>query len=244
MARYYDGHETVYRELREKGHRTWGEPAGERFEAFFYRPFLERVIAAHGLAGVALELGCGTGPGACFLAERGFSVTGIDISATAIELAREHAAERGLGARFEVGDVCALSASLAKLDLIVDGHCLHCIVFDDERAALLRELVGRLRGGGRFAVSTMALADSVRFDPSLVCDEDGVVWWRSKVTAHEIERAKEVNGVWWVPQRRLKPAAALRAELVAAGFAILEETLVVQGGGDPPMYQALAGAPG
>jgi 2-polyprenyl-3-methyl-5-hydroxy-6-metoxy-1,4-benzoquinol methylase len=43
-----------------------------------------------------LEYGCGTGPGAYFLATRGFQVDGIDISPIAIGMAKEFAAQRGL----------------------------------------------------------------------------------------------------------------------------------------------------
>lgn len=52
--------------------------------------------------------GCGTGPGACFLAARGFQVDGIDISPTAIEIAKELAAQRRLKINYAVSDVCKL----------------------------------------------------------------------------------------------------------------------------------------
>jgi len=48
----------------------------------------------------ALELGCGTGTNAVFLAEQGFSVTGIDISELAIDRAKALARESNVDARF------------------------------------------------------------------------------------------------------------------------------------------------
>ncbi|MBT2445146.1 class I SAM-dependent methyltransferase [Streptomyces sp. ISL-36] len=53
-----------------------------------------------GLApGTALDLGCGEGGDAVWLAAAGWRVTGVDISATALERAARHAAEAGVGQR-------------------------------------------------------------------------------------------------------------------------------------------------
>lgn len=57
----------------------------------------------HGhIAGDVLDIGCGTGENALFLASRGHAVTGIDISETAIEAARTKAKTRGIAAQFVV----------------------------------------------------------------------------------------------------------------------------------------------
>ncbi|MFC9913175.1 class I SAM-dependent methyltransferase [Streptomyces sp. NPDC059862] len=49
--------------------------------------------------GRALDLGCGEGGDAIWLASRGWHVTGVDISATALERAALHAADAGVGDR-------------------------------------------------------------------------------------------------------------------------------------------------
>ncbi|MGW0187450.1 class I SAM-dependent methyltransferase [Streptomyces sp. NPDC003362] len=49
--------------------------------------------------GAALDLGCGEGADAVWLASRGWRVTGVDISATALERAARHAAEAGVDER-------------------------------------------------------------------------------------------------------------------------------------------------
>lgn len=50
----------------------------------------------------AIDLGCGTGANAVFLAQQGFEVTGVDCAASAIENARRRA--DSAGARFACGE--------------------------------------------------------------------------------------------------------------------------------------------
>src|SRR3954463_4819979 len=56
----------------------------------------------------ALELGCGTGTNAIFLAERGFQVTAVDGAALAIEQARRLADARNVAVEWIEADVYAL----------------------------------------------------------------------------------------------------------------------------------------
>ena len=54
--------------------------------------------------GRALEIGCGTGGNAIWLAEQGWTVTGVDYSDVAIGRAKRRADERGVSVDFVVGD--------------------------------------------------------------------------------------------------------------------------------------------
>lgn len=66
-----------------------------------------------------LDIGCGPGRHSIELAERGYQVTGVDISKTFIDLATAEAAERGLdNVRFEVGDARTLSFD-GRFDLVL-----------------------------------------------------------------------------------------------------------------------------
>ena len=56
---------------------------------------------------VALDLACGTGEAACWLAQRGLRVTGVDISSAMLRHAHERADAHGLSAEFAVGDMRA-----------------------------------------------------------------------------------------------------------------------------------------
>jgi 2-polyprenyl-3-methyl-5-hydroxy-6-metoxy-1,4-benzoquinol methylase len=97
----YIGHDRRYRELRDQGAPGW-ETDDELRE---HEVELAWALAALEPVGKrVLELGCGAGNIARSLVERGFDVTGIDISPTAIAWATERAIP---GTRFMVGDLVA-----------------------------------------------------------------------------------------------------------------------------------------
>src|SRR5579875_2087990 len=134
--------EAVYRQIAHDRLSQWSdafEPQPGGFAEFPNRAFLERSLPALGGAGDVLEYGCGTGPAACFLAEHGFRVDAVDLSAEAIALARRFAAARGLRINFSVQDVCRWPSPAEKrYDVIVDSYCLQNIVLDEDRAAVFR----------------------------------------------------------------------------------------------------------
>src|SRR5262245_14021563 len=94
----------------------------------------------------ALDLGCGTGRDAVYLARRGWEVTGVDVVPRAIARARVRAAEAQVRVRFLEGDVTRLPAlGLGTgYGLIFDAGCFHGLP-DDSRAAYVRG-VNALRG--------------------------------------------------------------------------------------------------
>jgi SAM-dependent methyltransferase len=73
--------------------------------------------------GSALDLGCGSGPNALKLAERGWSVVGVDWAQKAIELARRSAKNRGLDATFLVADITDWEP-LTTFDLVISTFAL------------------------------------------------------------------------------------------------------------------------
>lgn len=105
-------------------------------------------LAGRGLlSGRLLDAGCGTGENALLAAARGARVTGVDISARAIAMARGKAAGRGLSARFEVADVLDLGRLGLTFDTVIDGGVFH--LFDDQdRHRYVASLSSVLRPGG------------------------------------------------------------------------------------------------
>jgi SAM-dependent methyltransferase len=89
-------------------------------------------------AGRALELGCGTGVDAIYLAEHGWDVTAVDITVRALGIARRAAARAGVTPRFVRGDVTRLpELGLGHdYDLLLDFGCLHTLPADRRPAYL------------------------------------------------------------------------------------------------------------
>lgn len=78
-------------------------------------------------------LGCGDGEHLLHLAEAGAKVSGIDIAPTAIEWAVRKARLRRQDVRLVVGDVRHQPFNNSEFDLVIDDHCLHCIIGDDRK---------------------------------------------------------------------------------------------------------------
>lgn len=75
-----------------------------------------------------LELGCGPGRNAIYLAQQGFSVTAVDLSSTALEWAKERMVECQVEVDFRLQSIFELSdLADASFDLIYDAGCLHHI---------------------------------------------------------------------------------------------------------------------
>ena len=79
--------------------------------------------------GRALDIGCGTGTNALWLAQRGFDVVGVDIAPRAIERARAKSAQSQVTCRFEVLDFLSADPPGGPFQFVFDRGCLH--VFDD-----------------------------------------------------------------------------------------------------------------
>jgi SAM-dependent methyltransferase len=92
-----------------------------------------------------LELGCGRGVPATRELARRHSVTGVDISAVQVELARHHVPE----ASFVHGDVMELEIAQDSLDAVVALFLFGHLPIDDQRALLFR-IGDWLRDGGQF----------------------------------------------------------------------------------------------
>jgi SAM-dependent methyltransferase len=92
------------------------------------QPELRKLIDAGRFHGDVLDVGCGEAAVSLYLAERGVTTVGLDLSPTAIDLARAEAAKRGLAnASFEVADISAFSGYDGRFGTIVDSTLFHSI---------------------------------------------------------------------------------------------------------------------
>ena len=81
-----------------------------------------------------VDLGCGIGHYALYLAQRGFDVTGIDISPTAIKRAQEKAEKERVTCKFMVADVLGnLNEVKDTFDFAYDWSLLHHVYPEKRR---------------------------------------------------------------------------------------------------------------
>ena len=101
------------------------------------------------LPGRAIDLGCGEGNNAIFLANHGFQVSGVDHSRAAIDKARAKARKAGAEVEFLHDDLTRLSSVTGEFDLIVDFG-----TFDDlsikDRAAYVDHVIALAKPGAKF----------------------------------------------------------------------------------------------
>lgn len=112
--------------------------------------------------GRAIDLGCGVGTEAIFLAQHGFDVTGIDFSETAIKLARRQTATSGIDVQFLLDDVTGLQQVERAFDLLVDIGTLNDLRGRD-RDRYVENVVPLARPGSLFVL--------FGFDKQLPLDE-------------------------------------------------------------------------
>jgi cyclopropane fatty-acyl-phospholipid synthase-like methyltransferase len=96
-------------------------------------PFMEN---ADQVKGPILDVGCGTGSVAIFFAEKGHTVTGIDLVDKAIDRAREKAAGKKLDVTFLVKDAFTLIDCDWRFPSIIDSGLFHVFAKDVERQRL------------------------------------------------------------------------------------------------------------
>jgi SAM-dependent methyltransferase len=106
-------------------------------------------VAASLPLGRALDLGCGYGRAAIYLAGLGWQVDGVDFVEQAVDVARRRAREAGVAVRFFLAPVTELPFLSGPYDLVLDVGCLHALA-DEEMAAYAAELRRLLAPGGRY----------------------------------------------------------------------------------------------
>ena len=99
--------------------------------------------------GQALDVACGKGANALYLAEHGFEVLAMEISPAALSEARRHADERNLKISWEQADLEHAQLPLSQFDLVVDINYL--------QRSLIAQIKTALKTGGHVVFETFLL---------------------------------------------------------------------------------------
>ncbi len=104
----------------ELGYRYFRTP----YETIINGELVELVESGHIPPCRAIDLGCGTGQVAVFLAQHGFEVTGVDFASSGIVKARRRAKAAGVRVEFVVDDIIKLQKVKGTFDFLVDHGTL------------------------------------------------------------------------------------------------------------------------
>ena len=99
--------------------------------------------------GRALDLGCGEGRNAVWLAEQGWKVTAVDFSDVGVEKGRAMAANRGVEVDWVVEDLNTYQPEAGTFDLVIDFY-IH--LAPDQRRALTAKGAAALAPGGTLLI--------------------------------------------------------------------------------------------
>lgn len=171
---------------------AWEEHYGAKPQVWSGRVNAQLARIVPGLeAGRALDLGCGEGGDVVWLAEHGWDVVGVDISATALDRARAAAVDRGVSDRVELQQHDLMAGFPGGTFDLVCAHFLHSPV-ELDRSGLLRRAAAAVARGGSL----------------LIVDHAAAPPWASKLHHHDFPAAESVFG-----DLRLDAAAWERMEV-------------------------------
>jgi SAM-dependent methyltransferase len=141
--------------------------------------------------GRALDLACGEGRHAVWLAERGWQVTAVDFSEVAIAKGRARAARERVDVDFRCSDLLDFEPEPGAFDLVL---VLFLQLPGNERRLVLSRAAGALAPGGTLLLVGHDLENLEKgvggpSDPSVLYTPDDIV---SEIPALEIEKAERV----------------------------------------------------
>lgn len=208
------------------------------------------LLAARDLAGAkVLDAGCGTGTLALMLAREGYRVTGVDLSAALLSVARTK--DTAAAVRWQEADITRLNLGETFDAVTSVADVLNHLETLDEWERAFRSFAAHLRPGGTLFFDVMTAAGLERLDTYTIQDREdavlllGIIYERAtrrstlKITSFAsvpggdlYERASETITEWG------QPVSEILERLGRAGFAEPERLWPIAA--DPEVDERLA----
>lgn len=182
----------------------------------------------------AVDIGCGTGSVTVELARRGYTMTGVDISAEMLSLAQKKAEDAGVFVRFAEQNMAHLDVGGSADAVICSLDGLNYLTKTDEISSCFCRVYETLTGGGVFVfdMNTVHKLKDVLGDNAFVYDVDDMfLSWqcayneRSKTCDYYLTFFSEDGGVWRrcdeFQRQRAYSERTVEKMLCNAGFKIL-----------------------
>lgn len=154
---------------------------------------------------VVLDVGCGAGREAIFLAKCGYSVIGVDFSAAAIRIAQQRGIVEALTVDWLVSDVSNLPLAAKSVDFVNDRGCFH-VIERRYRRRFANEIARVLKLGGRMLLRGAATS--------------------GKGGGFVAVSAKEID--WWFDRRRFSRGPILPIVMIADSGTLRGNLVVLQ----------------
>jgi SAM-dependent methyltransferase len=171
----------------------WNARHGEAGLLFGAEPNRFLVAEAEGLApGRALDLACGSGRNAVWLAQQGWSVVGADFSDVALKQARALAAERGVEVEWVEADLREWEPPVLTFDLVV---VLYLQLPAGERGPIMLRAADAVADGGTILVvghhsENLASGSGGPKDPRVLFAPDDIA---AELDGLHVEKAEAVR---------------------------------------------------
>ncbi|KKI91320.1 methyltransferase [Bacillus sp. SA1-12] len=132
---------------RERGVPFFINVPDENLVSYFDRNLLK--------PGKVLELGCGPGRNAIYIAEKGCTVDAVDLSQETLKWGKERAAEKNVSVNFINENIFDLQIEEGTFDIVYDSGCFHHIA-PHRRMSYIQLVRRALKPNGFFAIACFA----------------------------------------------------------------------------------------
>jgi SAM-dependent methyltransferase len=165
------------------------------------QPAIQRLAEEGAFTGAILDVGCGTGENALHVASLGLRVVGVDVAETALSIAREKAASRGIAADFMIADALRLDRLGRAFETVLDCGLFH--TFDgDERAGYVASLASVTSRGAKLYVLCFSDIGSDSCGPHPISQEElrasferGTGWSIASISSNRIQTTFNAQGI-------------------------------------------------